>query len=73
MTRRPTATAHERTWECAGIHCGCCDTDARDLNATNRILCSGCGRYLCEPCARTCRHEYREHYHVRAALTRGAR
>lgn len=59
-----TAIKHPRSWQCSERHCDCCGYDARDPEAGMRILCSGCGRYLCEACARGCRHERREHFHV---------
>jgi hypothetical protein len=44
--------------------CDCCGEAARQVEATVRILCSGCGRYLCDNCSRQCRHAAQDHRHV---------
>ena len=54
---------HVRTLACTDRHCDCCDEDTRDTSAGLKILCSGCGRYLCDACGRGCRHERTEHFH----------
>jgi hypothetical protein len=48
----------------AFARCDCCGEPAREVEAAVRILCSGCGRYLCEACSRQCRHAAQDHRHV---------
>jgi hypothetical protein len=49
----------------AFARCDCCGEPTREeVEAAVRILCSGCGRYLCEACSRRCRHAAQDHRHV---------
>src|SRR5438128_10267060 len=47
----------------AFARCDCCGEPTREVEAAVRILCSGCGRYLCEACSRQCRHAAQDHRH----------